>query len=80
MLVTLITTWLASQWQWQVDGLADRNLHPLVLARGPIVIVMTIAITHAILLRNSSMGTDAESEACGVCKWLHKMKHRALRA
>jgi hypothetical protein len=80
MLVTLITTWLASQWQWQVDGLADKKLHPLVHARGLIVIVMAIAITHAILLRNSSMGTDADSEACGVCKWLHKMKHRALRA
>jgi hypothetical protein len=61
-------------------ALQTKNLHPLVHARGFIVIAIAIAITHAILLRNSSMGTDADSEACGVCRWLHKMKHSALRA
>jgi hypothetical protein len=49
-----------------VDG-PDKQLHPLVHARG-MVVVITIVITHAIVLINSSIANDAESEACGVCK------------
>jgi hypothetical protein len=45
-------------------GLTDTFCHhPLVHARGTIVIVIIIEMAHAIILRNSSMGNDADLEA-----------------
>lgn len=45
-------------------GLTDTFCHhPLVHARGTVVIVIIIEIAHAIILRDSSMGNDAELEA-----------------
>jgi len=68
-----------------VDGLADSLLYPLVHARGVIVIVTTIAITHHSMQSYSEIAAWGSMQilmraACeSGCKWLHKMNHEALR-